>query len=390
MKRGVLFFIIMLCDITKYYVFVTKCDRLINLKGDWKNMRESIQRFGGAAAGMVIPNIGAFIAWGLITALFIPTGWAPNENLSEMVGPMIVYLLPILIGYTGGKMVHGHRGGVIGAIVTTAIIVATSSPQFLGAMVMGPAAAWVMKQVDDRLQDSIPEGFEMLYDNFSLGILGWGLSVLAYNVISPVLDAITEALGNGAAALVDSGLVPLADIPIEVAKVLFLNNAVNQGVLTPLGAAESAEAGQSIYFLLETNPGPGLGLLLAYWFAGTGMWKESAPGSIIIHFFGGIHDIYFPYVLGHPIMIIAMWAGGISADLWFVATGAGLVGPPSPGSIFAYIAMLPRGGAFPVLAGVAIATAASAVVGVILLRARPIKETDAGVETTIESNIPTV
>ena len=297
-------------------------------------MKESIQRVGGAMSGMVIPNIGAFIAWGLITALYIGTGWLPNENLVSMVDPMILYLLPLLLGYTGGKMVHGHRGGVIGAIVTTAVI--------------------------------------------------------AYNVISPVLEAITNALGDGAAWLVDSGLVPLADIPIEVAKVLFLNNAVNQGVLTPLGAAESAEAGQSIYFLLETNPGPGLGLLLAYWFAGTGMWKESAPGSIIIHFFGGIHEIYFPYVLGHPIMIIAMWAGGISADLWFVATGAGLVGPPSPGSIFAYIAMLPKGGAFPVLAGVAIATAASAVVGVILLRARPIKETDAGVDAVIESNIPTV
>ncbi len=353
-------------------------------------MKESIQRVGGAMSGMVIPNIGAFIAWGLITALYIGTGWLPNENLVSMVDPMIFYLLPLLLGYTGGKMVHGHRGGVIGAIVTTAVIAATSSPQFLGAMVMGPAAAWVMKQVDDRFQDSVPEGFEMLYDNFSLGILGWGLAVLAYNIISPVLEAITNALGDGAAWLVDSGLVPLADIPIEVAKVLFLNNAVNQGVLTPLGAAESAEAGQSIYFLLETNPGPGLGLLLAYWFAGTGMWKESAPGSIIIHFFRGIQEIYFQYVLGCPIMIIAMWASGISAALWFVATGAGLVGPPSPGSIFAYIAMLPKGGAFPVLAGVAIATAASAVVGVILLRARPIKETDAGVETTIESNIPTV
>ena len=213
-------------------------------------MKESIQRVGGAMSGMVIPNIGAFIAWGLITALYIPTGWTPNEDLSSMVGPMILTLLPLLLGYTGGKMVHGHRGGVIGAVVTTAIIVATS-PQFLGAMVMGPAAAWVMKQVDDRLQDSIPEGFEMLYDNFSLGILGWGLSVIAYNVISPVLDAITEALGNGAAALVDSGLVPLADIPIEVAKVLFLNNAVNQGVLTPLGAAEVSRSWSINLFLVR-------------------------------------------------------------------------------------------------------------------------------------------
>ena len=217
-------------------------------------MKESIQRVGGAMSGMVIPNIGAFIAWGLITALYIPTGWLPNEDLVQMVGPMILTLLPLLLGYTGGKMVHGHRGGVIGAVVTTAIIVATSSPQFLGAMAIGPAAAWVLKQVDSRLQDNIPEGFEMLYDNFSLGILGWGLAVLAFNIISPILDAITEALGNGAAALVDSGLVPLADIPIEVAKVLFLNNAVNQGVLTPLGAAESAEAGQSIYFLTRNKP----------------------------------------------------------------------------------------------------------------------------------------
>jgi PTS system mannitol-specific IIC component len=172
--------------------------------------------------------------------------------------------------------------------------------------------------------------------------------------------------------------------------VLFLNNAVNHGVLTPLGAAESAEMGKSIYFMLEANPGPGLGLLLAYWFAGSGMWKASAPGSIIIHFFGGIHEVYFPYVLAHPIMIIAMWAGGISADLWFVATDAGLVGPASPGSIFAFLSMTPRGGAVGVLGGVAIGAIASAVVGTLLLRARPIQETDAGVEDSIETSIPGV
>ena len=351
---------------------------------------ERIQKIGAALSGMVIPNIGAFIVWGLITALYIPTGWTRNETLSSMVGPMILSMLPLLLGYTGGKMVYGHRGGVIGAVVTMAIVVGSSSPQFLGAMVFGPLAAWCMKQVDGLLQESVPEGFEMLYDNFSLGILGWGLAVAAYLVIAPVLEVITNALGNGAGALVEAGLVPLADIPIEVAKVLFLNNAVNHGVLTPLGAIQSAETGQSIYYMLESNPGPGLGLLLAYWFAGTGMWKQSAPGSIIIHFFGGIHEIYFPYVLGHPIMIVAMWAGGITADLWFQITGAGLVGPPSPGSIFAYLAMLPKGGAFPVLGGVAIGAVASAFVGTLLLKARPISETDAAVETAIESNIPTV
>ena len=353
-------------------------------------MKEFIQRVGGAASGIVIPNIGAFIAWGLITALFIGPGWLPNEELSTMVVPLIKWLLPLLLGYTGGKMVYGHRGGVIGAVTTAAAIIGTETFQFLGAMLVGPGSAWILKKVDGGLQDSVPEGFEMLYDNFSLGILGLGTSVVTYLGLAPILTAISDGLGNFASGLVESGLVPLADIPIEVAKVLFLNNAVNHGVLTPLGAAESAEMGKSIYFMLEANPGPGLGLLLAYWFAGSGMWKASAPGSIIIHFFGGIHEVYFPYVLAHPIMIIAMWAGGISADLWFVATDAGLVGPASPGSIFAFLSMTPRGGAVGVLGGVAIGAIASAVVGTLLLRARPIQETDAGVEDEISTSIPGV
>ena len=307
-----------------------------------------------------------------------------------MVGPMIFNLLPLLIGYTGGKMIYGHRGGVIGAVVTMAAIVGTESPQFLGAMLVGPGAAKVLKELDARLRDNVPEGFEMLYDNFSSGILGWGLAVFVYSFLANILQAVADGLGNFAAGIVDAGLVPLADIPIEVAKVLFLNNAVNHGVLTPLGAAQAAEEGKSIYYMLESNPGPGLGLLIAYYIAGTGMWKQSAPGSIIIHFFGGIHEIYFPYVLGHPIMIVAMWAGGISADLWWQATGAGLVGPPSPGSIFAYLAMLPKDGPANVLIGVAIGAVAAAVVGTIILRARPIQETDAGVDEAIDTSIPGV
>ena len=174
-------------------------------------------------------------------------------------------------------------------------------------MLVGPGSAWILKKVDGALQDSVPEGFEMLYDNFSLGILGLGTSVVTYLGLAPILTAISDGLGNFASGLVESGLVPLADIPIEVAKVLFLNNAVNHGVLTPLGAAESAEMGKSIYFMLEANPGPGLGLLLAYWFAGSGMWKASAPGSIIIHFFGGIHEVYFPVSYTHLTLPTSSW-----------------------------------------------------------------------------------
>jgi PTS system mannitol-specific IIC component len=280
----------------------------------------------------------------------------------------------VLIGYTGGKMVYGVRGGVVGAVATMGVIVGADIPMFLGAMAMGPLAGWLMKLVDNLFEDRIPSGFEMLVNNFSAGILGGLLAILAYYVIGPVAEGLSDALGAVVQFLIDSRLLPLADIIIEPAKVLFLNNAINHGILAPLGVAASAETGRAIHFLLETNPGPGLGLLVAYWVAGKGMAKQSAPGAIIIHFLGGIHEIYFPYVLAHPIMIVAMWAGGILADLWFVITNAGLVATPSPGSIFAYLAVTPRGQHIPVLGGVLIGAIAAFLVGSFLLRVFPMKE----------------
>ena len=375
-------------------------------------MKERIQKFGGWLAGMVIPNLGAFIAWGLITALLIPTGWLAETSLDwdwgtltgNLVGPMIKYLLPLLIAYTGGKMVHGHRGGVLGAVAAMGVIGGASfelasgavgdPPQFLGAMAIGPLAGWVMREIDNWLEDRTPAGFEMLYNNFSQGFAGVGLVGLGYLVIGPVMSAIATAFGNMVEGITDAGLLPLADIPIEVGKVLFLNNAINHGVLTPLGTVDVAETGRSIYFMLESNPGPGLGLLAAYWLAGKGLAKLSAPGAMIIHFLGGIHEVYFPFVLMNPVMIGAMWAGGITADIVFVAFDAGLVGPPSPGSIFAYLSLLPTdGGAIAgVLLGVAAGAVAAFFVGVVLLRLFPVKDmkdtdTDADIGDAIE-NIP--
>ena len=331
-------------------------------------MQERVQRYGGNLAAMVIPNIGAFLAWGLITAFVIPTGWTPNETIAKLVGPMITYLLPLLIGYTGGKLVYGgHRGGVVGAIVTAGIIIGSSVPMFLGAMIVGPIGGYLIKKFDEATGDKIPTGFEMLTNNFSAGILGAVLAVLGLLVIGPILTTFSDALGSFVSALVSSGFLPVADIAIEPAKVLFLNNAINHGVLAPLGVVEAAKTGKAIHFLLETNPGPGLGLLLAFWFAGKGLAKASAPGAIIIHFLGGIHEIYFPYVLANPVMIVALWAGGITADFIFVIFNAGLVATPSPGSIFAYIAQTPKGAWFGVFSGVLIAMAVSFAVGSVLL-----------------------
>jgi PTS system mannitol-specific IIC component len=196
-------------------------------------VKERIQLYGGYLAAMVLPNIGAILAWGLITAFVIPTGWTPNETLAALVGPMITYLLPILIGFTGGKLVYGHRGGVVAAVATTGIIVGSDVPMFLGAMIVGPIAAWLIKKYDDLTGDKIPSGFEMLSNNFSSGILGAVLAVIGVLAIGPILQAGSDALGAGVDAIIAAGLLPFADIPIEVGKVLFLNNAINHGVLAP-------------------------------------------------------------------------------------------------------------------------------------------------------------
>ncbi|GAB4448699.1 MAG: hypothetical protein OHK0015_53550 [Chloroflexi bacterium OHK40] len=345
-------------------------------------MRQRIQSFGSFLAAMVVPNIGAFIAWGLITALFIPTGWIPNETFAELVGPMIIYLLPILIGYSGGKLIYDTRGGVVGAAATMGVIVGADIPMFIGGMIMGPLGGYLIKKVDEFLEERTPVGFELLVNNFSAGFLVLGLVLVANAIIGPIVQGFSTALGAGVQFLIDTRLLPLAALIIEPAKVLFLNNAINHGILAPLGVAAVAENGKAIHFLLETNPGPGLGLLLAYMFAGRGGLKQSAPGAAVIHFLGGIHEIYFPYILAHPIMIIAMWVGAMLANLWFVIFDAGLVATPSPGSIFAYLAVIPRGAHFAVLGGVVTGIIGSFVAGSIILRLFPVRsqadEADAG------------
>lgn len=327
-----------------------------------------VQKFGRFLSGMVLPNIGAFIAWGFITALFIPTGWMPNEKMSALVGPMITYLLPLLIGFTGGRMVADVRGGVVGAVATMGVIVGADIPMFLGAMLMGPLGGWVIKKFDKSIDGKIPSGFEMLVNNFSAGILGMILALLALVAIGPTVYTLNTFLGNGVKAIVDANLLPFASIFVEPAKVLFLNNAINHGVLSPLGVQDVASAGKSIFFMVEANPGPGLGILLAYWMFAKGAVKESAPSAIIIHFLGGIHEIYFPYILMKPILILAAIAGGMSGLFTFNLLGAGLVASPSPGSIIAFMAMAPKGGLIPVLAGVAVATAVSFVVAAFLFK----------------------
>ncbi|KNC16345.1 PTS mannose transporter subunit IIA [Arthrobacter sp. RIT-PI-e] len=350
--------------------------------------RVRVQKFGTFLSGMIMPNIGAFIAWGIITALFIEDGYAPvgvlggfGENAdgdpnTGLVGPMITYLLPLLIAYTGGRMVYDVRGGVVGAAATMGVIVGTDIPMFIGAMIMGPLTAYLMKKIDSIWDGKIRPGFEMLVNNFSAGIFAALMALFGLFAVGPVVTLFTDAAGRGVDLLVNTGLLPLTSILIEPAKILFLNNAINYGVLTPLATQESTETGKSLLFLMEANPGPGLGLLLAFAIFGRGMAKASAPGAIIVQFIGGIHEIYFPYVLMKPLMILSVIGGGMVGILTLVITGAGLRSPAAPGSIIAVYAATASDSFVGVTLSVLLAAATSFLIGSVILKTTKSTEDD--------------
>ncbi|UCB29564.1 PTS mannitol transporter subunit IICBA [Duffyella gerundensis] len=340
------------------------------------SVKVKVQSFGRFLSNMVMPNIGAFIAWGIITALFIPTGWIPNETLAKLVGPMITYLLPLLIGFTGGRLVGGDRGGVVGAITTMGVIVGADMPMFLGSMIAGPLGGWAIKSFDRIIDGKIKSGFEMLVNNFSAGIIGMLMAILAFLAIGPLVEGLSHVLAAGVNLMVQNNLLPLTSIFVEPAKILFLNNAINHGIFSPLGIQQASEAGKSIFFLIEANPGPGMGVLMAYMFFGRGSAKQSAGGAAIIHFLGGIHEIYFPYVLMSPRLLLAVILGGMTGVFTLTLLNGGLVSPASPGSILAVLAMTPKGAYFANIAAIAAAFAVSFVVSAILLKTSKVKDED--------------
>ena len=347
-------------------------------------MKTALQKFGKFLSAMVMPNIGAFIAWGFITAIFIADGWWPNEQLASIQPYMLTYLLPILIAATGGRMIAKDRGMVMGAIAIVGCIAGVGGtegqPMLMAAMIMGPFAGWVIKRFDQMMEGHMPAGFEMLINNFSVGILGMILAIIGYYFIGPVMTGILSVLSAGVALLINNSLLPLVAIFVEPAKVLFLNNAINHGIFTPIGVEQAVEAGKSIMYMLESNPGPGLGVLLAYWlFSADKTTKDSAPGAIIIHFLGGIHEIYFPYILMNPVVIIAPILGNICAITFYTLFNCGLKGPASPGSIIAYLSMAPKGETLMVLLGVLIAA------GVSFLVASPIIKLSNAKGTSLEA-----
>ncbi|KRL05927.1 PTS mannitol transporter subunit IICBA [Liquorilactobacillus oeni] len=333
-----------------------------------KTLKTRIQKLGTSLSGMIMPNIAAIIAWGLITAVFMAAGWFPNKQIATLIDPMLNYMIPLLIAYVGGRMVYEERGAVVGAIAVMGVIVGAKVPMFLGAMIMGPLGGWCIKKFDQMFQDKIKSGFEMIYNNFSSGILGMILAIFGVFVINPLVTAGSMVMSKGVDWIISIHMLPLANIIIEPAKVLFLNNAIGNGILVPLGIQQASQAGKSVLFLLESNPGPGLGILLAFILFGKGAAKASAPGAALIEFFGGIHEIYFPYVLMKPALIFAAMAGGVSGTFTFSLLNTGVKAAASPGSIIAILLMTPKGNYLRILAGVFVAAVVSFIVAAIILK----------------------
>lgn len=329
---------------------------------------DKIRKFGGYMSGMVMPNLGAFVGWGLLAALFIPTGWMPNEKLNEMVGPILNYLLPLLIGYTAGYNIHGQRGGVIGAFTTMGVIVGSDVTMFSGAMIMGPLSSWLLKKIDTALDGKVKPGFEMFVNNFSLGILGFALAIAGYFIIGPIVNAIIVVLTTGIKFLISKKLIPLLAVFMSPAQVLFLNNVVNHGIISPIAYAQAQEAGKSLMFLLDSNCGPSLGTLCAIALFGKGKAKETAPMAMFIAGIAGIGEVYFPFVLANPVMIVATMGGMATSLFLLVVLGGGLVGMPSPGSLINIALMTPKDAALANLIAIAAGFAVALLIGTFLLK----------------------
>lgn len=334
-----------------------------------KGIGRKVQAFGSFLSSMIMPNIGAFIAWGFIAAIFIDGGWWPNKDLSQLAGPMITYLIPLLIAYSGGRLIHEMRGGIIAAVATMGVIVALpDTPMLLGAMIMGPLVGWLMKKTDEFIQPRTPQGFEMLFNNFSAGILGFIMTIIGFKVLAPIMQFIMHILSLAVESLVHAHLLPLVSIIVEPAKIVFLNNAINHGVFTPLGADQAASAGQSILYTIESNPGPGIGILVAYMIFGKGTAKATSYGAGIIHFLGGIHEIYFPYVLMRPLLFIAVILGGMTGVATYSMVDFGFKSPASPGSFIVYMLNAPKGEFLQMILGVLLAALVSFIVASLILK----------------------
>ncbi len=302
-------------------------------------MKKMIQFTSHLCSRMMMANIALFIAWGFLSALFSEGGWFPNKEFARMITPFIKYILPSAIAYQGGNLIYDKRGGSIAVIACMGAICSGDKTMLFEAMCIGPCAAKILKSWDEKIKKWTPVGFEMLVNNASIALLGICLALINYVLVSLVMNTIFVFAYQAVLFLIHHHFLPFLAFVIEPCKVLFLNNALNHGVFTPLGMEQVKQSGQSILYLIESNPGPGCGILLALFFRQSKAEKQTLLQAIVIQFFGGIHEIYFPYVLMNPILLVGLIGGSMTSIFIEQLLQIGLYVPVSPGSILSLLAM---------------------------------------------------
>lgn len=343
-------------------------------------MRNAIHKFGKFYSNIMINMIGIFIFVGILSVIFGDYGWAPNENIYAISQFVYSYVIPALIAYAAGnhmgqiyekrpdvpKTGINHAGGAIAVMAAAGIMIADKNCAILGAMILGPICGLLWKHVLEPLTRKAVQGMEMLTRNLVAAVVGAAFSIAAYYVLTPVLSAVTHVIMMGVDWLIAHKLICLTSVLIEPAKVFFLNNSIHHGILLPLAMQQAEQNGSSMLFLLETNPGPGLGVLLALWLSNRKKRKEYAA-YMFVECIGGIHEIYFPEVLANLWLLLALIPGGMAGTLCmsvFHVASAGLV---SPGSILTVLFMSGHH-VLATLFAVAISTAVSCAIAFFILK----------------------
>lgn len=299
-------------------------------------------RLGRIYSSIVFKNISVIIAAGIINVLFGQNGWFPNERFSQFIDPLYTYVIPLLLAFTGGKITGGHRGGLVASLAVLGLIQSSDIPMIIGAIFFSPPIGSVFSKLEKAVKGYFPIGSELLLTNIIDAMVSILLLFLMCFIIGPILNNGILLLNRGLITFIQSDWLPFVSFVIEPAKVLFLNNISNHGIVGPLGVQQTKELGKSIFFLLEANPGPGLGMLLACFVRGSNEEKVRLKSTIAIQSIGGIHEVYFPYVLSKPILFLSVIAGGFTGVFLFSTFQVGLVSTASPASILFIFFLTPK------------------------------------------------
>ena len=330
-------------------------------------MRKWVQKAGKFYSRIIMDYIGIFLFIGILSVLFGENGWYPNDHIFQMTSIVYKILIPCLIGYGAGNAVGEKEGGCVAILAVAGIIACSFNVGILGAMILGPICGWLTKYVLKNLVDRFTAATHMLIRNLLIAGLGGVFCVLSFYLVAPALVSISDAIAQAINILIEAKLIVLSSLLIEPAKVMFLNNGLNHGILTPLGMSQAEMQGKSLLFLLETNPGPGAGILLALFLMKKNKRQQFGAG-LFAQVIGGIHEVYFPFIAENLWLLPAAIAGNMAGIFCFVQMDAGLTGPVSPGSVLTILMMAGRDNLGSVLFGIGVSMAVSFLTAVLILK----------------------